>query len=330
MLWEWFPIEPVIDVFFRVIHYRVTSENIRTFFTVLGFFYAVTKWEKQRLHGSYRDATDREQNRRLDLIEGNTPMEFIKSPNYTKGRLLRSPKFVVIHSMAGTMQGSIITLQNPKREASAHYMVGHDGRIVQMVDEKNTAWHAGNWLANLDSIGIEHEGGRYNDLDHPLQEEGYKASARLLADIHRRYNWGEPSSKTMRTHREVSDKPTACPSGLDMGRLIQTAQDEYHGRSVPLPEAPKPQPVRVFKVGVTSNVYIRTPDNLTNGPIGKITKGSTAFCVEARLGERVGDTTWWLRLQDPIEVREKDGVKHYAGYIWAGATNFDEKNINYI
>ncbi|HAU29992.1 MAG TPA: N-acetylmuramoyl-L-alanine amidase [Rhodospirillaceae bacterium] len=50
---------------------------------------------------------------------------------------------------------------DPSAEASAHYLIGKDGRIFQMVDESRRAWHAGIscWLGESDinsrSIGIE-------------------------------------------------------------------------------------------------------------------------------------------------------------------------------
>lgn len=48
----------------------------------------------------------------------------------------------------------IATFQNPGRSASAHFVV-EAGRVVQMVDLADTAWHAGDWPINQCSIGIE-------------------------------------------------------------------------------------------------------------------------------------------------------------------------------
>src|SRR5690606_22874603 len=129
---------------------------------------------------------------------------------------------------AGTIDGTVAWFQNPRSEVSSHYLIGHSGRVVQMVDEGNTAWHAGVFLKfnNQDSIGIEHEGGTFPDgRNEHLGEEGYLASARLIADIPKRYGWGEPSSRTVKTHGDL--QATSCPSGLDVLRLIQLAQDEY-------------------------------------------------------------------------------------------------------
>lgn len=56
---------------------------------------------------------------------------------------------------------SIKRLKNPKFKVSCHYIINRKGIIVQMVKEKNIAWHAGKskWQAfknlNNQSIGIE-------------------------------------------------------------------------------------------------------------------------------------------------------------------------------
>lgn len=34
-------------------------------------------------------------------------------------------------------------MRNPKSGASCHYLIGKDGRIVQLVREEDAAWHAG-------------------------------------------------------------------------------------------------------------------------------------------------------------------------------------------
>lgn len=79
--------------------------------------------------------------------------------NYTKGRGGKRITTIVIHhwddpARNPQLSGVIATFQNPGRGASAHFVV-EAGRVVQMVDLANTAWHAGNWPINQCSIGIE-------------------------------------------------------------------------------------------------------------------------------------------------------------------------------
>lgn len=230
------PIDPLIDAGVRHTALQLPPEF--SFYILLA--YGIYRWERQKLLGRKRDAKDRQQDWRLDQLEHNH-MEFIKSPNYTKGRFTRSIKYVVVHSMAGNMEPSIAAFKRPSREASAHYLIDHDGREVQMVEEGNTAWHAGKFWANLDSIGIETAGGRFPDGHvEPFGLEGKKTLARRLAAIHKAYKWGEPSSKTVVPHRSIS--ATACPTGVDMAEVIQMAQDAYNGRLDVVSE-PTPTPV---------------------------------------------------------------------------------------
>ena len=85
------------------------------------------------------------------------------SPNYSKKkRLKKDIKFVVIHytGMQSEIE-SIERLKNPKFKVSCHYLINRKGKIIQMVRDKNIAWHAGKskWknFNNLNkySLGIE-------------------------------------------------------------------------------------------------------------------------------------------------------------------------------
>tara|TARA_B100000315_G_scaffold217965_1_gene218933 strand:+ start:8802 stop:9611 length:810 start_codon:yes stop_codon:yes gene_type:complete len=86
---------------------------------------------------------------------------FIASPNLSN-RKGREINLVVIHFTAsGSLDGSVRWFENPTANASAHYIIDKDGKIVQMVKEKEKAWHAGKsqWggvkNCNDFSIGIE-------------------------------------------------------------------------------------------------------------------------------------------------------------------------------
>lgn len=76
-----------------------------------------------------------------NLINGK-PVPFAVSPNRSN-RNGKKPKVIVIHSTEGAFSGAISWLRNPDSKASAHYIVARDGRIVQLVDTSECAWHAG-------------------------------------------------------------------------------------------------------------------------------------------------------------------------------------------
>ena len=85
------------------------------------------------------------------------------SPNCSnKKRANKNIKFIVIHytGMQSEIE-SIKRLKNPKHQVSCHYLITRKGKVIQMVRERNVAWHAGRskWKnfhnLNSKSIGIE-------------------------------------------------------------------------------------------------------------------------------------------------------------------------------
>ncbi|MCL2728629.1 MAG: N-acetylmuramoyl-L-alanine amidase [Actinomycetia bacterium] len=68
-------------------------------------------------------------------------------------------RYIVIHDTEGGFDGSIQTFQNPANLAGTNYIIrASDGKVTQMVENKNITWHAGNMGFNQHAIGIEHEG----------------------------------------------------------------------------------------------------------------------------------------------------------------------------
>ncbi len=83
-----------------------------------------------------------------------------QSPNIDKGH--RSRECIVLHYTAGyTAASAIATFASPAGKSSAHFVVETDGRVTQMVNCNDTAWHAGGSVfrgggqVNRRSIGIE-------------------------------------------------------------------------------------------------------------------------------------------------------------------------------
>lgn len=87
-------------------------------------------------------------------------IDFIASPNCAVRR--RSITAIVIHYTAAmSIDSTIRWFADSKSQVSAHYVIGRDGRIVQMVADSMVAWHAGRSSLNGEtgvnsfSIGIE-------------------------------------------------------------------------------------------------------------------------------------------------------------------------------
>lgn len=124
-------------------------------------------------------------------------VEQFPSPNYTP-RGLHRVQALVMHSTVGSWDSALGWLRNPKARASAHYLVSKTGRIAQLVQEGNAAWHAGRsqwrglevWSTvkgvatpslNLVSVGIELE--NRNDGRDPYPEPQYQAALWLAREI---------------------------------------------------------------------------------------------------------------------------------------------------
>ncbi|MFF7550860.1 N-acetylmuramoyl-L-alanine amidase [Streptomyces canus] len=93
---------------------------------------------------------------------------------------------IVIHDTESTASAAINAFQKPSSYASAHYVVGADGSVTQMVPTKDVAWHAGNKYVNDHSIGIEHEGYAL-DYGSWYTEQEYQSSAALVTYLAQRF-----------------------------------------------------------------------------------------------------------------------------------------------
>nr|AUN37572.1 N-acetylmuramoyl-L-alanine amidase [uncultured bacterium] len=153
--------------------------------------------------------------------------------NFTKGRKGNSVQMIVIHTegapkIQGTADRSLHDwFQTNGRQVSAHYYVTFSGKVEQYVLDDDTAHQAGNWQANLRSIGIEHQDNGFSD--HYTDAE-YEASAQLIAALCKKYqipavhvaNFDERHSVGIVIHREITN--TGCPDDLDWQRIISRAK----------------------------------------------------------------------------------------------------------
>ena len=139
------------------------------------------------------------------------------SPNYTSGRPY-GIHYIVIHwwddpSKHPTFEGTISTLCNPNRGASAHY-IAEAGRVACIVDPDDRAWHAG------DGVGV---GSKGNDKGigiecNPRQSDGdYQTIAELIRDLRSVYG-----DLPLIRHRDCS--ATTCPGTYDLARLDRLAR----------------------------------------------------------------------------------------------------------
>jgi len=109
---------------------------------------------------------------------------WVPSPNYD----IRRPVIIVLHfTDQHSAQESLDTLRtrNSGGPVSAHYLIGNDGHIYQLVADQLRAWHAGGgrWGTITDlnsaSIGIELD----NDGHTPFAQAQIDSLLQLLGDL---------------------------------------------------------------------------------------------------------------------------------------------------
>ena len=138
---------------------------------------------------------------------GNNPKpacEFIQAANFTVGQMSGPNYKLFVHHTVGTMESGINLHKRKSTQASAHFFVGRDGRVVQMVKESNKAWHNG--VANANSFGIEVVATENEKGMTPVQEAKLIDLCRYLCE---RYNI---STNQVFGHNAV--KNTECPTWI--------------------------------------------------------------------------------------------------------------------
>lgn len=159
------------------------------------------------------------------------------SPNYTVNRAGRKISEIDIHwwgdPATNPSTGGVVNwLCNPASQVSAHYVVsGTNRECYHLVNDKDTAWHAGNLEANYRSIGLE--------LDPRCRPEDYDVAAEVIADL-----WKVYGKLPLVPHRNYV--ATACPGNYDLNHLYSLAEQKLNPKPTPPPQ-PVTKPVPASK-----------------------------------------------------------------------------------
>jgi N-acetyl-anhydromuramyl-L-alanine amidase AmpD len=112
-----------------------------------------------------------------------------------KSAASRNIDVIIIHSVFNNSGGEIydidlIIKQFARYSVSAHYLIGREGVIYRLVDEKNVAYHAGKsslpdgrTAVNSCSLGIE----MVCSFTEPITEHQMESLVKLTKDIQSRY-----------------------------------------------------------------------------------------------------------------------------------------------
>ncbi|WP_240922560.1 N-acetylmuramoyl-L-alanine amidase [Oleiagrimonas sp. C23AA] len=119
---------------------------------------------------------------------------WVPSPNFNE----RQPQLIVLHfTDEASVAQALHTLRthNGEGRVSAHYLIGRQGHVYQLVADTKRAWHAGagRWSGITDvnsaSLGIELD----NDGHEPFPRAQIDSLLRLLTDLTTR--WGIPCTQ---------------------------------------------------------------------------------------------------------------------------------------
>lgn len=151
----------------------------------------------------------------------NPMARWVPSPNHNA----RQPTLIVVHyTEQDSVAQSLRTLRtrNSGGRVSAHYLIGDDGTLYQLVSDARRAWHAGagSWGTisdvNSASIGIELD----NDGREPFSDAQITVLLRLLDDLCTRH--GIPRSHVI-GHADMAPARKIDPGALFPWRRLADA-----------------------------------------------------------------------------------------------------------
>jgi N-acetyl-anhydromuramyl-L-alanine amidase AmpD len=158
--------------------------------------------------------------------------------NYSLQRV--TPTFLVLHGTGGTFRGDQTWAQNPHARASYHYLVSKGGEVVQMVEDRYIAFHAGasewskeaaerrgfpfsehsSWTdLNRHSIGVGLES--LNRRDEVYPEAQLQALAELV-----RSRYGRIPPHRILTHEMISAPRKVDPVNFPLEQWLQLLAGE--------------------------------------------------------------------------------------------------------
>ena len=127
---------------------------------------------------------------------------------------LRKPNYVIIHHTAqDSLEQTLRTFTVPHAQVSAHYVIGDDGEVYQMLNDYVRAWHAGagKWGSVTDlnsiSLGIELD----NNGSEPFSEAQIHSLLNVLDTLKRKYNI--PTANFI-AHSDIAPTRKVDPSAL--------------------------------------------------------------------------------------------------------------------
>ncbi|MFY0563145.1 N-acetylmuramoyl-L-alanine amidase [Archangium lansingense] len=150
-------------------------------------------------------------------------MKWVPSANTSSRGGADIDAIVLHHTASNNTAGDLSTLTKDGSGVSAHYLIGKDGTIYHLVDDKMAAWHAGvsslhgdkSPSVNARSLGIEITNDGSGKT--PFTEAQYKALEKLVPYLAKTY---DIPMKNILGHKDVAPGRKVDPaSNFDWGRI---------------------------------------------------------------------------------------------------------------
>ncbi len=163
-------------------------------------------------------------------IASNISAQFIDN-KMSKGFRITSARnidVIIIHSVFNNSGGEIYNIdliikQFARYGVSSHYVIGREGEIYRLVDEKNVAYHAGKsslpdgrTAVNSCSLGIE----MVCSFTEPITDKQMEALVKLTKDIQSRHK-----IKFVLKHSDIAPGRKTDPWNFDWERYKQLIAD---------------------------------------------------------------------------------------------------------
>jgi N-acetylmuramoyl-L-alanine amidase len=152
-------------------------------------------------------------------------MKWVPSANFSSREGADIDAIILHHTASNNVQGDLRALTKPNgdKSVSAHYLIGTDGTIYHLVDDKMKAWHAGvsslrgdtTPPVNNRSIGIEITNDGSGKT--PFTEAQYRALEKLVPYLAKTY---DVPMKNILGHRDVAPGRKVDPAdNFNWGRI---------------------------------------------------------------------------------------------------------------
>ena len=196
---------------------------------------------------------------------------------------------IVIHHMAGILSAKECEnlFANPKRQASANYLIGKNGEILCNVDENERAWTSGSKWLDQQAITIE-VSNCHGAPGWEVSDICINSLVNLCKDICKRYNiqpvFTGNTDGSICFHCMV--QATACPGPYiknNIGKIVDLIKNDSVKVEKPKTDNVAPSPSTSFKVQVTCNcLNIRKGPGTTYKTVGQIKDKGVYTIVETQ------------------------------------------------